>query len=71
MISTRTGVSVGGFVTPQYSLETKPVGDKTDVRLNKKEIAKPKHWVFFAAAAVIGVAVIAYKMEDSFTKVNL
>lgn len=64
MINTRTGVSVGNYDTPEYSISSKPVGNKTDVRLNKKERAKPKHWVFFAAAAVIGLAVIAYKVEE-------
>lgn len=70
MISTRTGVSVGSFITPEYSLDSKIIGDKTDVRLNKKEQVKPKHWVFFAAAAVIGVAVIAYNLEDKFNVEN-
>lgn len=66
MINTRTNLSVGGFITPEYSIDSKPAGNKTDVRLNKKEQAKPKHWVLFAAAAVIGLAVVAYKVEEKF-----
>lgn len=66
MINTKALVSVGSFITPEYSLDSRPVGNKMDVRLNKKELAKPKHWVLFTAAALIGLGVVAYNLKDRF-----
>lgn len=64
MINTKADIGVGKFVNPEYSVTSKPAGNLTDVKFNKKEQAKPKHWVLFAAAAVVGLAVVAYKVEE-------
>lgn len=66
MINTRSIINMNKYNNAEYSVDSKPAGDRTDVRLNKKEQAKPRHWILFAAAAVAGLAIVAYKVEERF-----
>lgn len=66
MINTRSSISVGNYQTPEYSLTSRAVGDKTDVRLNKKEMAQPVNYILLSAAVAAGLGVAAYYLKKRF-----
>ena len=59
-------VNLGNYKTPEYNITSKPAGSMTDVRINKKEEAKPKHWILFTAATLAAIGIVAYKIGGKF-----
>ena len=66
MISTKSNIKIGNYQNPEYSLTSRAVGNKTDVRLNKKEMAKPVNYILLSAAVAAGLGVAAYYLKKRF-----